>query len=230
MTRLLASVTDTPEAEQALRGGADLIDLKDPARGALGALPSGQIRTIVTRVAGRRPVSATIGDLPADPDLTHDLIRATAATGVDYVKVGLFTDDHRTACLPAIADLAPTCAIVVVLFADRAPDLRDLRPFAAAGCAGVMLDTADKAAGGLLDHLGPDVLRAFVAQARALGLLCGLAGALRLADIPALLPLGPDYLGFRGALCHADRRTAGLDPERLDAVRRAVPSAAPGGL
>ncbi len=143
------------------------------------------------------------------------------------MKVGLFTDDHRGACLPIIGDLAKTCAIVVVLFADCTPDLR---PFAAAGCAGVMLDTADKAAGPLLDNLSPAVLRAFVAQTRSLGLLCGLAGALRLTDIPALLPLRPDYLGFCCALCHADRRTAGLDPERLDAVRRPIPSTAPTGL
>ena len=223
MTRLLASVTDPAEAEQAIRGGADLIDLKDPSRGALGALPYEQVRTIVTQVAGRRPVSATIGDLPADAALTGGLIAATAATGVDYVKVGFFSAAHRACCLPAIAERARDAAIVVVLFADRAPDLSDLRAFAAAGCSGVMLDTADKAGGSLLAHLCPNALGAFVRQAQSLGLLCGLAGSLRLTDLPALLPLAPDYLGFRGALCHAHRRTAGLAPERLNAVRRAIP-------
>ena len=39
MIRLLASVKDTDEAEIALSGGADIIDFKDPAHGALGALP-----------------------------------------------------------------------------------------------------------------------------------------------------------------------------------------------
>ena len=136
MTLLLASVTDCTEAEQALRGGADLIDLKDPDRGALGALTLEQIAAIVGQVAGRRPVSATIGDLPPDPVLTADLIRCTAATGVDYVKVGLFSDPHIAACLPVMADLATHCSLIAVLFADRAPDLQDLAPYAAAGCAG----------------------------------------------------------------------------------------------
>ena len=39
MIRLLASVQDAEEADIALLGGADIIDFKDPAHGALGALP-----------------------------------------------------------------------------------------------------------------------------------------------------------------------------------------------
>lgn len=222
LTRLLASVTNSTEAELAIRGGADLIDLKDPARGALGALPLDQILAVRSAVAGRCPVSATIGDLPPDPALTGELIRATAATGVDYVKVGLFSPQHIAACLPAITALTPRCAIVAVLFADRAPDLRDLTAFVAAGCAGVMLDTADKSGGRLLDHLELRHLSAFVAQTRKLGLLCGLAGSLRLAEIPTLMPLAPDYLGFRGALCREGRRDQILDPDRLRSVCQAV--------
>ena len=86
MTRLLASVTNCTEAEQAIVGGADLIDLKDPVRGALGALPLDLILAIRQHVGGRCPVSATIGDLSPDPALTAELIRATAATGVDLCE------------------------------------------------------------------------------------------------------------------------------------------------
>lgn len=222
MTRLLASVTDAAEAELAIRGGADLIDLKDPARGALGALALERVRAIVAQVNRRRPVSATIGDLPADAALTREMIRSTAATGVDYVKVGLFSDRHLATCLPIMAELAGTCAIVTVLFADRAPAIADLRPFATAGCAGLMLDTAHKSGGRLSDHLDLDALGAFVTQTTSLGLLCGLAGSLRLEDIPRLRRLAPDYLGFRGALCWSDHRELGLDSDRLRAVEQAV--------
>ena len=38
MTLMLASVTNPAEAEAVWAGGADIIDLKDPAKGALGAL------------------------------------------------------------------------------------------------------------------------------------------------------------------------------------------------
>ncbi len=58
-------MTDPLEAEQVIRGGVDLIDLKDPARGALGALPCEQIRALVTRVTGRSaPPSATCPRTP----------------------------------------------------------------------------------------------------------------------------------------------------------------------
>jgi (5-formylfuran-3-yl)methyl phosphate synthase len=116
-------------------------------------------------------------------------------------------------------------AIVAVLFADRSPPIADLTPFAQVGCAGVMLDTADKGSGRLLDCLTPETLAAFLPQAQGLRLLCGLAGSLRLADIPALLPLGPDYLGFRGALCDSGQRARTLDRERLHAIREAIPKA-----
>ncbi len=221
-TRLLASVTGPEEAELAIRGGVDLVDLKDPASGALGALPIRTIRAILDRVASRAQTSATIGDLPADPGLVLDGIRATAASGVDYVKIGFFSEAHVRACLPAVADLARSISIVAVLFADRSPSIADLTPFARAGCTGVMLDTADKGSGRLLDCLTRETLAAFVRQAQGLRLLCGLAGSLRLGDIPVLLPLGPDYLGFRGALCDSGQRARTLDPERLRAVREAI--------
>ena len=64
MTRMLASVNGPAEAEIALAGGADIIDLKDPTRGALGAVASGVIGATVRAVGKRRLVSAVAGDLP----------------------------------------------------------------------------------------------------------------------------------------------------------------------
>jgi uncharacterized protein (UPF0264 family) len=222
VTRLLASVMTPAEAELALDGGADIIDLKNPAAGALGALPAPVLRACVAAAGGRRLVSATIGDLPLDPPRVAEAVARTAATGVDIVKIGLFAGD-----LPgglAALRSSPTHR-VAVLFADRAPDLSVLEPLAEAGFLGVMLDTADKAAGPLPSHLDRPALAGFVARARALGLLSGLAGSLRLADVPALAALRPDYLGFRGALCGAGGRAGALDPDALAAVRRALAAA-----
>jgi dihydroneopterin aldolase len=180
----------------------------------------------VDQIAGRRPVSATVGDLPDDPAILSEAVRATGATGVDYVKVGFFSYGRLDSCLRTISGLTPRQAVVAVLFADRAPPLDALPRFAASGFAGVMLDTADKRTGRLLDHASPKALGRFVTEARALGLLCGLAGSLRLEDVPVLLPLGPDYLGFRGALCRDSQRCQRLDRDRLLAVREALPRTA----
>jgi len=66
MTLFLASVRDAGEAEMAMTAGADIIDLKDPHSGALGALNLKTIASCVRSIARRAPVSATVGDLPLE--------------------------------------------------------------------------------------------------------------------------------------------------------------------
>ncbi len=222
MTKMLASVVDTLEAETVIRAGADIIDLKNPHNGALGALPIERIRSIVDQVAQRRPVSATIGDLPPDPVKLTDAILRTVCSGVDYVKAGFLSNDNLCNCLHSIAKITADHAVIAVLFADRRPPLDNLSDFADAGFRGVMLDTAEKQNGHLLQHIGLARLNEFVEDAKHLGLLSGLAGSLRLQDIPRLLPLGADYLGFRGALCESSNRVEGVKPRQVLAIRNAV--------
>lgn len=221
MTGMLASVTDASEAEIAVNAGADLIDCKDPRSGALGALPVSMINTIRQQVAGRRPISATVGDLPATAAALVPAVQRIAATGVDFVKLGLFCTDGIDALLDALSPIAAEHRLIAVLFADRPPKLGIVTDLAAAGFSGVMLDTADKAGGRLSNLLSTDQLTAFVALARQHRLLCGLAGSLRLDDIKPLLALTPDYLGFRGALC-AQGRTSELSAQACARVREAV--------
>lgn len=220
---MLASVTSVEEAQIALAGGADIIDLKNPVQGALGALPLPVIREIVKAVARRKPVSATIGDLPMQPHILADAVINTAATGVDIVKIGFFGQFGHAACIRAMAPLAARGgAIVAVLFADDAPDFGLLGEMAHAGLYGVMLDTATKNGKRLRHHLDDGVLLKFVEHASSLGLLTGLAGSLAIPDIAALAKIGPDYLGFRGALCQEADRKARLDPVRLSDVKNVL--------
>lgn len=221
---MLASVLDAGEAGIALEAGADIVDLKDARRGALGALPLPAVAAALAAVAGRRPVSATLGDLPMEPGLLAERAAALGATGVDFVKVGLFLAPRRSACIGALAPVAARHRLVGVLFADEHPDPDLVARLAGAGFAGVMVDTARKSGPGLRQLMGDGALREFVATARTHALFCGLAGALRLGDIPPLLALEPDYLGFRGALCAGAVRGGRLDPGAVAAVRRAIPA------
>jgi FolB domain-containing protein len=222
MTMLLASVTGPEEAEIALAHGADIIDLKDASKGALGALDPEIVRATVRMVGGRRPVSAVTGDLPMQPDVLAAAVGRMAETGVDYVKVGLFPGPAREACVRALAASARNVKIVGVLFADDAPDMALLPQMADAGFAGAMLDTARKRGGRLLDHLDVAAIREFVGACREHGLLTGLAGSLEAPDVPRLLLLAPDYLGFRGALCVGHDRTARIDPQAVRLVRELI--------
>jgi (5-formylfuran-3-yl)methyl phosphate synthase len=204
-TRLLASVRTPEEARRAIAGGADIIDLKEPAQGALGRLSDATIAAIRHEVAGQRPTSATIGDLPLAPAPVLEAVRAMAATGVDIVKLGIFPGE-AAATVAALGSAARGgIRLVAVLFADRAPNFSLVARCADAGFYGVMLDTADKAAGPLTRHLAEATLAQFISDARRHGLLAGLAGSLTAGDVPRLLPLGPDYLGFRSALTTGGR-------------------------
>lgn len=219
MTRLLVSVRSVAEALVAAHGGADFIDLKEPGDGALGGLPAATIAAVVAALRERRitlPVSATIGDL-AVSELAAILARveAVAACGVDYVKVGIERAPQALGVLDALA--ATGQSIVPVFIADRGLDQAHVEHACSSGFAGLMVDTADKTSGSVFDVLSADDLRRFIARVRAAGSLAGVAGALRLAHVPALRALAPDFAGFRSAVCAGDR-SGDLDPQRLHAL------------
>jgi dihydroneopterin aldolase len=222
MTLMLASVTGPEEAAVVLDGGADVIDLKDPAQGAFGAVAPEALRATVAAVAGRRKVSAVAGNLPLDPGAVVPAVATLHEAGAEWVKIGLFPDGDLPATLRALAPLARQVRLVGVLFADLDPDFATLAALAEAGFAGAMLDTARKDGGRLLTHCDLPVLARFVALCRAHGLFCGLAGALEAPDVPRLLVLEPGLLGFRGALCAAGR-AGPVTPERVRLIRALIP-------
>jgi len=232
--KLLVSVRTPAEALIAATGGADFIDLKEPGAGALGGLADAEIRAIVTalRDAGQRlPISATVGDWAmADRAAILDRVAAVAACGVDIVKVGILAEPGAEQLLVALGACGAT--VVPVFIADQPLDaglvaLALRQPF-----PGVMADTAEKLGGSLLARRSAAALQAFVQQARHAGREVGLAGALRLADLPSLLALAPDFAGFRSAVCDGDRASALSEPRlqqlvaAVRAAERALPSTA----
>jgi dihydroneopterin aldolase len=216
-------VRDPAEAELALHAGADIVDLKDPARGALGALAPDVIAACVKRIAAGAPVSATIGDLPLTGDAVRAAVLATAALGVDYVKLGLFPDGDAARCLTRLKTAATRTRLIVVLFADALPKVDAIGLAARIGAHGVMFDTMGKDAGSLTDHMSYMTLAGYIAAAKADGMVVGLAGSLTARHVPSLLALAPDLLGFRGALCPAGDRAQALDEERLASIRALIP-------
>lgn len=227
-TRLLVSARDAEEALVALAAGADVIDLKEPREGALGMVAADEIRRAVAAVGRRRPVSATTGDaLPDDPAAVLAAATAVAETGVDYVKVGLFPGPGRRALIETLGlGLAAETRLVAVLFADHGFDAGLIPSLADAGFHGLVVDTAGKSGGRLLDFLGPADLADIVASCRREGVFCGLAGSVRLEDVPVLAALSPELIGVRGAATGGPDRTAPLDAGRVAALVVALAGAA----
>jgi FolB domain-containing protein len=228
MTLMLASVTNPAEAEAVWLGGADIIDLKDPAKGALGALDADVAAGIVRSVGKRKPVSAAAGSSLGAPGAVVGAVAAIAATGVDYVKVGCSPGKAGADCVRALGTHACNTKLVGVLFADCEPDLDMLALMANNGFTGAMLDTAKKEAGRLLDHMDVAALDRFIGRCRENGLTSGLAGSLEAPDVPRLLPLQPNYLGFRASLCQGRAREARIDAASVRMIRDLIPREADG--
>jgi dihydroneopterin aldolase len=218
---MLASVKSLEEAHIALECDVDIIDLKNPAQGALGALPKETVRQVVRVVEGRKWVSATIGDVPMEPGLIAKRAFDMADTWVDFLKIGFFAAQPKTQrqCIHELVDLACGTRLVGVLFANLQPDLSLLKDFRQTGFAAVMLDTSDKTQGRLTRHMDLDHLGEFITLSRELGLMVGLAGSIQLEDIPTLTGLRPDFLGFRGALCAAGDRTQSIRARQVAAIQ-----------
>jgi dihydroneopterin aldolase len=225
MTKFLASVSSPQEAATILAAGADIIDIKDPLKGALGAVEPVIAKELVQRVSGRVMTSATIGDLPMKAAHISSAIEEMQATGVDIIKVGVFADSVPADILQAIKNFTDrNLRIVLVFFADRNPRMEDFSALVEVGVYGIMLDTADKAKGSLRTKMDDRDLKYFIKQARLCGLLTGLAGSLKLADIQPLLKLKPDYLGFRSALCVQHQRNNIIDMQAAHNVRAMIPA------
>lgn len=225
MTGMLASVKNLSEAQLIAQTAVEIIDLKNPEQGALGALSVKTVSTIVKLLSPQKTISATVGDLPMQAALVLDAVNHMSESGVDYIKIGFFPEqqasDSWLNCLSALAPLPQQGKqLIAVLFADTDPDFQIIQAIADAGFIGVMLDTMDKSKGSLTQLMPFAKIEAFVQTAQKHKLICGLAGSLKQADIPKILPLTPNYLGFRGALCDKHNRTAQLDPQAIQTILR----------
>jgi uncharacterized protein (UPF0264 family) len=221
--KLLVSVVDADEARAAAAAGADIVDVKNPAEGSLGA-PSPAVIAAVCAAVGQ-PVSAAIGDMPNLPGTAALAAAGAANSGATFVKVGLWgvsTEDDAVALLSAVRAAVPDAVVVAAAYADarrvpHAPLAPELLPRVAraAGVEVCLLDTAIKDGRGLLEWLSPEP---FVAEAHDLGLEVALAGALRAEDLPMIENTGADIAGVRSAAC-VGGRSGSLDGALVGAMR-----------
>ncbi len=242
--RLMVSVVSAGEARRALAGGAEILDVKNPGEGSLGAQPPSVIRAIRKIGPGKTDVSVAIGDMPNLPGTAALAALGAAACGADYIKVGVYgprTEPEAKALLHAVRQSVRGYPVSVIAagYADfrRAGTLDPAclpRIAAAAGIQGCLLDTAIKDGKTLFDFIGPQRLRALARRSHELGLLFGLAGALAAGDLDTARDLGADVVGLRTAVCRNGQRSGPLETRRvrslLEHLNRARRRAGAGGV
>ena len=219
--KLLVSVVSAEEARRAVAGGADIVDVKDPGEGALGAPSPLVVSDVVRVVGGAAPISVALGDLPDLPHTAALAARGAALSGADYVKVGLRGVrelNRAVAMMSAVFDaVGSSVSVIAAAYADA--DALDPPAFAPAwlpalvertGIAGALVDTFVKDGRGLYGWLTESELAKLVAHTRAAGGTFGVAGQLRLGE---LRRADADIVGVRSAVCHGGDRIADLDTE-----------------
>lgn len=220
--QLLVSVRHITEARAALAGGANLIDIKEPAAGPLGMAARPTIAHILHDTDSRLPVTAALGELhePAPHSPLPESLR--------YLKIGLADapTDWR-ARLRQRAEAIGHHRFIAVAYADDrragAPPVADVLEWAITHrVAGLLLDTAVKDGRSLLDCCPAHALRRWTATARQHRLLIALAGSLSQDMLPKVLALEPDVIAVRSAACAARKRTGAVTVEAVRRLKQAI--------
>ncbi len=219
MMQLLISVKNVEEALLAFSANVDIIDLKDPGVGALGALDVEETGRIIAAIDGFCILSATVGEQHVRlNDLILD-IEARAEMGIDLIKIAvspLFYDENFLIEMAKLTIVG--IKIVAVFFADDALDLNLLPILQKADFYGAMLDTKTKH-NDLLTVQTIQVLQKFVDLCEKNHLKSGLAGSLKPQYIELLHKINPTYIGFRGGVCENSSRIEALSSGKVIEVK-----------
>ncbi len=212
---LLVSVRSALEAEAALQGGADIIDVKEPMNGPLGRSDISTISAVTGFVQGRVPVSAALGELAESADLRP-------LSNLHFVKWGLAQSGSRwRERLLEVGGrwtgINQKLHLVAVAYADwrqaQSPAPNDVLAFVRDNRWAVLLvDTFTKGEKTLLDWMSQEEIKRMCGQCRDHRIKIALAGSLGREEISILLPLRPDIFAVRGAVCRGKDRAGNLDP------------------
>ncbi len=229
---LLVSVRNSQEAQAALNGGCDLLDIKDPSYGSLGMASVDQIAEVVGMVGSSGnsvPVSVALGELR---DWTGAKSVPVLPEGLRFVKLGLAGVSQETSWQESWSAIRRKFEVksgeslnwIAVIYADwlrvDAPAPEEV--LATAGetnCAGVLIDSFEKTHGSLTQLIDQAALSAICQRVKDANLLLALAGSLRIEDLPYITSLQPDVIAVRTAACKDRLRNAEIDESAVERLK-----------
>lgn len=234
--QLLVSVRSAEEARTALCSSVDVVDLKEPRRGALAPVETRlwqQVAELRQRLSPGEPVEGTPAGTSRGVPLSAALgeraeavsVAAAVPSSFAFAKAGPSGCRTRGELLSLWQQirrqLPGATELVAVAYADHRqagclPPESILQAAAEFGIRRALIDTFTKDGRSTLDHLGTPRLRDLSQLAVSCRLWWVLAGSLRLDMLSrcAAAGIAPDCVGVRGDVCRHDR-TGRLDVERI---------------
>lgn len=232
--KLLVSIRTADELSEAIEGGADIIDIKDPSIGSLGLPPLDVVFSIMNIISeSSKEISVAIGDIK---DYSHSLsyiAYTLSSLNVNYIKIGMEMNDYSKALyiVSQIKKIITYCNsrtnIVLVSYADwknigALEPLEIIKIAKMAKAWGVMIDTRIKNSRSTFDHISLQYLNEFVTNAHENGLYTAIAGGLKVEHIPTCIDLGFDVIGVRTAACSSGTRLGRVSKEAIHALKREI--------
>jgi uncharacterized protein (UPF0264 family) len=218
---LLISVRSADEVAAALAGGADLIDVKEPAKGPLAPAEAEVVASIIDAVGGKVPVSAALGEWsPNAITEAHWHLELE----LDYVKWGLAGYSPHPGWGEDLLDtrrqLPVGMEMVAVAYADweraRSVPPAELVKFAKRfRFKAFLLDTWGKDGKTLLDFMTAAEIAELVDSLGRLDITVAIGGSLRPEHVKQLKGVFPDYYAVRTSACAAGKRDGVIDVARV---------------
>ena len=227
--KLLLSIISLQEAKLVLDFHPDILDIKNPSEGSLGAQFPWIIKDIVNEVKNTKIIcSATLGDLPFKPGTASLAAMGAVNCGAKYIKAGLFGVKNydeayqmMRSVKQSIHQVDESAFVVASGYADYrrfggVSFMEVIKAATDAKCDVVMVDTAIKDDKDLFDAMSYMELKTFIDAAHESGLTVALAGSIKKEHIERLFDLNADIIGIRGAVCGAGNRNNEIIPAKVE--------------
>jgi uncharacterized protein (UPF0264 family) len=229
---LMVSVQNLEEALEAVRGHADIVDVKNLKETIIGSNFPPVIREVRDAFPREIHVSVTLGAVPNQAGTVSLAVYGAAALHATSVKVGFVESDYESALRilresKRALEGFPT-KLIAATFADnhlyKGIDPRVVVDLARESQSdGMLIDTLTKDGPNLFDFLPETELKGLITEGKEAGLSTALSGALRMSDLDTLVRLNPDIVGVRGAVCsHGDRFGGKVVASAVAEVRHAL--------
>ena len=227
---LMVSVQDLYEAKQALKGGADIVDVKNLQEALVGSAHPNVVKQIRDEVPSAHHASVTLGVVPDQIGTVSMAVYAAGCLDATSVKVGFMVSDYNLALETLIASKealqGTNTKLIGSLFADNLlykggidPDLM-VRLAKDSDCDGFLIDTLVKDGRNLFDFIPEARLKEIVLEGKELGMSTALSGHLKMSDIDELSRVNPDIVGVRGAVCQKGDRDSRVHWESVAEFKR----------
>jgi (5-formylfuran-3-yl)methyl phosphate synthase len=229
---LMVSVQNLPEAHEAMKGGADIIDVKNLQEALVGSANPGVFKAVREAVPSEIHASLTLGVVPVQAGTVAMAAWAAGRMKATSVKVGFRVAEYDKAVevLQASQEALEGTETLLIgsLFADNVLYDGGLDPhlmpqLARDGkCDGWLIDTLTKDGRNLFDFVPETELKDMVLEGKGDGMSTALSGHLKMSDLDELARVNPDIVGVRGAVCAKGEREEGVYWESVAEFKRQV--------